>query len=49
MDGKPAAAIVAVNPSPPTGDYGEPELLIAPLFVSVEPGMKLADHDGHTA
>ena len=49
VDGKPAAAIVAVNTSPPTGDDGESEFLISPLFVSVEPGMKLTDHDGRTA
>ena len=46
LDGEPVAAIVAVNTSPPNEDDGEPEFLISPLFVSVEPGMKLTDHDG---
>ena len=49
VDGKPAAAIVAVNTCPPTQDGGEPEHLISPLFVSIVPSMKLTDHDGRAA
>ena len=49
VDGEPAAAIVAINTNPFNGDDGEPEFFISPLFVSVEPGMKLSDHDGRTA
>lgn len=41
VNGEPAAAIVAVNRDAPDGDY-----TITPLFVSVTPGMSLADHDG---
>ena len=47
--GSPAAAIVAVDPSPPVEDGGESEYLISPLFVSVTPDMKLTDHDGREA
>jgi hypothetical protein len=39
VNGEPSAAIVAVNRD------GE-DYLIKPLFVSVTPGMSLADHDG---
>lgn len=39
VGGEPAAAIVAVNRD------GE-EYNVAPLFVSVTPGMVLTDHDG---
>ena len=39
VDGEPASAIVTV-----TEDGGE--YIVAPLFVSVTEGMRLADHDG---
>ena len=39
VGGEPASAIVAVNRE------GE-DYVITPLFVSVTPGMELADHDG---
>ena len=39
VDGAPASAIVAV-----TGDGGN--RLLHPLFVSVTPDVRLADHDG---
>jgi len=39
VDGKPAAAIVAINQA--GGDY-----CITPLFVSVTDEMVLVDHDG---
>jgi hypothetical protein len=39
VGGEPASAIVAVNRD------GE-DYVITPLFVSVTPGMGLADHDG---
>ena len=49
VGGTPAAAIVAVNPSPPADQGGEPEYAVSPLFVSVTPDMKLTDHDGRDA
>lgn len=42
ITGEPAAAIVAINRD---GD----DYVITPLFVSVTPGMALADHDGTPA
>lgn len=39
VNGEPAAAIIAVD------DRGE-QVNLLPLFVSVTPGMMLADHDG---
>ena len=42
VNGEPAAAIVAVMPpDEPSGRY-----CITPLFISVTPGMDLADHAG---
>jgi hypothetical protein len=41
VNGEPASTIVAINKL--IGD----EYQIAPLFVSVTPGMKLMDHDGN--
>lgn len=41
VNGEPGTAIVAVNED--GGSYN-----ITPLFVSVTPGMALADHDGTT-
>ena len=49
VDGEPGAAIVAVDESPPTGEGGEPEFEIRPLFVSLTPGMTVTDHDGRAA
>ncbi len=46
VDGKPTAAIAAVNVSPPAQDGGEPEYLISPLFMCPTPAMTLTDHDG---
>ena len=46
VDGKPTAAIAAVNVSPPAEDDGEPEVLISPLFVWPTAAMTLTDHDG---
>lgn len=43
IDGEPGCAIVAVNAQP------DEEVLIAPLFVSVTPKMKLTDHEGKNA
>ena len=40
VDGRPTAAIASVTRAD-DGDF-----LIAPLFVAVDSGMKLADHDG---
>ena len=45
--GKPAAAIATVTAHLAGEDGGEDEYLITPLFVSVAPGMRLTDHDGH--
>lgn len=42
VDGKPAAAIVAINQD--GGEYN-----ITPLFVSVTEAMLLTDHDGQPA
>jgi len=42
VDGKPAAAIVAIN-------QDGAEYNITPLFVSVTDAMALTDHDGQTA
>ena len=49
VDNHPAAPIVLVNQSPPPEDGGEPEYVISPLFVSVTPAMRIADHDGRDA
>ena len=46
IDGEPGAAIVCVNPCPPAEEGGEPEYRLTPLWVSVTPAMRLADHDG---
>ena len=48
-NGHPAAAIDAVTIQPPGDGTGEDEYLISPLFVSVGPGIALADHDGPKA
>ena len=40
INDRPGCAIVAVNKE-------AKEYAITPLFVSVSPGMKLADHDGN--
>ena len=48
-NGHPAAAIDAVTIQPPGDGTGEDEYLISPLFVSVGPGIALADHDGRKA
>jgi hypothetical protein len=45
VNGEPAAAIVAVAAPDETSDLYR----IKPLFVSVTPGMALADHDGMPA
>ena len=45
-NGQPAAA-VTVQPS--SDRTGEAEYLIAPLFVSMGPGIALLDHDGREA
>ena len=45
----PAAAIVAVNPSAPPEDGGEPEYVISPLFVSLTPAMTITGRDGREA
>ena len=39
INGQPGCAIVAITPD-------GSEFNITPVFVSVSPGMKLADHDG---
>lgn len=46
VNGEPAAAISAVTPLP--SDTGDTDrgYRVHPLFVSVTPGMQLADHDG---
>ena len=44
-----AAAIAAVTVQPSSDRTGEDEYLIAPLFVSVGPGITLLDHDGREA
>ena len=49
VDGKPIAAIAAVNVSSPAEDDAEPEVLISPLFVWPTPAMTLTDHDGREA
>ena len=49
VDGQPGAAIVAVNECPPSGESGEPEFELRPLFVSLTPGMTVTDHDGRAA
>ena len=49
VDGKPGAAIVAVNESPPSGEGAQPGFEICPLFVSLTPGMSVTDHDGRAA
>ena len=49
VDGAPGAAIVAINESLTTGEGGEPEFEIHPLFVSLTPGMTVTDHDGRAA
>ena len=48
-NGHPAAAIAAVTVQPSSDRTGEDEYLIAPLFVSVGPGIALLDHDGREA
>lgn len=40
VNGEPASAIVSITPD------GAGDFVIAPLFVSVTPGMDLTDHDG---
>ena len=49
VSGEPAAAIAAVTRCPPSQEGSEPDYLVTPLFVSVTPGMSLADHDGREA
>ena len=49
VDNHPAAAIVIVNQRPLPEDGSEPEYVISPLFVSVTPATKIADHDGYEA
>ena len=45
VNGESAAAVSAVTPRP--SDTGDADCYrIQPLFVSVTPGMRLADHDG---
>ncbi len=46
INDEPAAAIVAVNECAPAEEGAEPEYAIQPLFVSITPAMKVADHDG---
>ena len=48
-NGHPAAAIAVVTVQPSSDRTGEVEYLIAPLFVSVGPGIALLDHDGREA
>ena len=48
-NGHPAAAIAVVTVQPSSDRTGEVENLIAPLFVSVGPGIALLDHDGREA
>lgn len=43
VNGEPASAIVAIT------TYAQGDVTIAPLFVSVTPGMVLTDHDGTPA
>jgi hypothetical protein len=40
INGQPGSAIVAIN-------HDGEEYTLSPVFVSVAPGMKLADHDGN--
>ena len=49
VGGEPGAAIVAVNERPPAGEGGKRGFEIRPLFVSLTPGMTVADHDGRAA
>ena len=48
-NGAPAVAIAAVTVQPAGEDGGDDEYLIAPLFVSVVPDMRVTDHDGREA
>ena len=49
VNGDPAVAISTVLPTPPEVPGSEPGCLVRPLFVSVTPTMRLADHDGRAA
>ena len=49
VDGKPTAAIAAVNVSPPPENDGQPEVLIRPLFIWPTAATTLTDHDGREA
>ena len=48
-NGEPTAAIAAITVQPSADDTGEDEYIVTPLFVSVGPGITLADHDGREA
>ena len=49
LNGKPAAAIVAVTAHLPVDKDDETEFHIKPLFVSVIDGLVLTDHDAREA
>ena len=48
-NGHPAAAIATVSVHPSSDGNSEDEYIVTLLFVSVEPGISLVDHDGREA
>ena len=49
VNGHPAAAIAAVTVHASSGQPGENDYIVTPLFVSLGPGITLLDHDGREA